>query len=34
MAKTRVKCKFITNRKSISYEVVQEKVLNWTSKGR
>jgi len=34
MAKTRVKSKFITNRKSISYEVTQKKVLNWTSKGR
>ena len=34
MAKTRVKGEFITNRKSISYEVIQEKVLNWTSKGR
>ena len=34
MAKIRVKGKCITNRKSISYEVIQEKVLNWTSKGR
>ena len=34
MAKIRVKSKFITNRKSISYEIIQEKVLNWTSKGR
>ena len=34
MAKIRVKSKFITNIKSISYEVIQEKVLNWTSKGR
>ncbi len=33
-AKTRVKSKFATNSKSISYNVVQEKVLNWTSKGR
>ena len=33
-AKTRVKSKFTTNRKSISYKVVEEKVLNWTSKGR
>ena len=32
--KTRVKSKFATNRKSVSYKVVQEKVLNWTSKGR
>ena len=23
-----------TNRKSISYKIVEEKVLNWTSKGR
>ena len=34
MATTRVKSKFATNRKSISYKLVQEKVLNWTSKGR
>ena len=34
MAKTRVNTKFITNIKSISYEVIQKKVLNWTSKGR
>ena len=33
-AKTRVRSKFATNSKSISYKVVQEKVLNWTSKGR
>jgi len=26
--------KFATNRKSISYKTVEEKVLNWTSKGR
>ena len=32
--KTRVKSKFATNRKSVGYKVVQEKVLNWTSKGR
>ena len=32
--KTRVKSKFATNRKSVSYKVMQEKVLNWTSKGR
>ena len=32
--KTRVKSKFATNRKSVGYNVVQEKVLNWTSKGR
>ena len=25
--------KFATNRKSISYKTVEEKVLNWTSKG-
>ena len=29
-----MKSKFTTNRKSISYKVVEEKVLNWTSKGR
>ena len=34
MAKTRVKSKFATNSKSASYKVMQEKVLNWTSKGR
>ncbi|MGP1422372.1 MAG: hypothetical protein ACTTKM_00255 [Prevotella fusca] len=32
--KTRVKSKFATNSKSVGYKVVQEKVLNWTSKGR
>ena len=32
--KTYVKRKFTTNRKSVSYKVVQEKVLNWFSKGR
>ena len=32
--KARVKSKFATNRKSVSYKVMQEKVLNWTSKGR
>ena len=25
---------FVTNRKSSCYKLVQEKVLNWTSKGR
>ena len=34
MAKTRVKSRFATNSKSVSYKVMQEKVLNWTSKGR
>ena len=34
MATTRVKSKFATNSKSVSYKVMQEKVLNWTSKGR
>ena len=34
MAKTRIRIKFATNRKSVGYKVVQEKVLNWTSKGR
>ena len=28
------KSRFITNRKSIGYKVVEEKMLNWTSKGR
>ena len=32
--KTRVKSKSATARKSTSYKVVQEKVPNWTSKGR
>ena len=30
----RVKSKFATNSKSVGYKAVQEKVLNWTSKGR
>ena len=34
MANTHVKCKFVTNSKSNGYKVVQEKMLNWTSKGR
>ena len=34
MAKTRVKSKFATDSKSTGYNAVQEKVLNWTSKGR
>ena len=29
-----VKGKFTTNRESVSYNVVQEKMLNWFSKGR
>ena len=29
-----MKSKTATNRKSVSYKVVKEKVLNWTSKGR
>ena len=32
--KTRVKSEFVTNRKSNSYKVPKEKMLNWTSKGR
>lgn len=32
--KKRVKSRFATNSKSGNYEVVQEKVLSWTSKGR
>ena len=34
MAKTHIRSRFATNSKSISYKKVQEKVLNWTSKGR
>ena len=34
MIKTRIKDKPATNRKSISYKVAKQKVLNWTSKGR
>ena len=34
MANTPIKRKFVTNRKSNGYKVVEEKVLNWTSKGR
>ena len=34
ITKTHIGSEFITNRKSISYKVVQKKVLNWTSKGR
>ena len=30
----RVKSKFATSSKSAGYKAVQEKVLNWTSKGR
>ena len=30
----RVKSKFATGSKSVSYKVMQEKVLNWTPKGR
>ncbi len=29
-----MKSKTATNRKSVSYKIVKEKVLNWTSKGR
>ncbi len=29
-----MKIKFATNSKSVSYKVAQEKMLNWTSKGR
>ena len=28
-----MKSKTATNRKSVSYKIVEEKVLNWTSKG-
>ena len=34
MAKTLTKAKSTTNRKSDSYKVAQEKMLNWTPKGR
>jgi len=34
MAKTCTKSRLVTKRKSVSYKVVQEKVLNSTSKGR
>ena len=30
----RINSKLTTNSKSISYKVTQQKVLNWTSKGR
>ena len=29
-----MKSKTATNSKSVSYKIVKEKVLNWTSKGR
>ena len=29
-----MKSKIATNRKSVSYKTVKEKMLNWTSKGR
>jgi len=29
-----MKSKTATNRKSVSYKIVKEKMLNWTSKGR
>ena len=29
-----MKSKTATSRKSVSYKIVEEKVLNWTSKGR
>jgi len=29
-----MKSKTATNRKSVGYKIVKEKVLNWTSKGR
>ena len=29
-----MKSKAATDRKSVSYKIVKEKVLNWTSKGR
>ncbi len=34
MAKTHIRSSFVTIRKSISYKKVNEKVLNWISKGR
>ena len=33
-AKNTDKNKLVTNRKSVGYKAVKEKVLNWTSKGR
>ena len=33
-AKTHIRSSFVTIRKSISYKKVNEKVLNWTPKGR
>ena len=32
--KARVKSMFATNSESVGYKVVQEKMLNWSSKGR
>jgi len=34
MAKTHIRSGPAINRESSSYQVVKEKVLNWTSKGR
>ena len=34
MVKTHIQSSFVTISKSISYKVVKQKVLNWTSKGR
>ncbi len=34
MTNTRIESKFVTSKKSVSYKVVKQKVLNWTSKGR
>ena len=31
---THIKTRFVTKRKSVGYKVVQEKMPNWTSKGR
>ena len=34
MIKTRFKSEFVTIRESVGYKTVEEKVLNWTPKGR
>jgi len=34
MVNTHITSRFVTNLKSDGYKLVQEKMLNWTSKGR
>ena len=34
MVNTHVTSRFVTNLKSDGYKLIQEKMLNWTSKGR